>query len=111
MLAWLSRSRKAITAEVAILLAWAGTAYVPDGVVTRPEWYALAIGAAAGLGVYAVPNVLTATQVQEHVASHPEDLPVAPVTVDPAPTMDDTPAPTVLPPGEMAAPAGHDATL
>lgn len=110
MLAWLSRSRKAITAEVAILLSWAGTAYVPDGHVTRPEWYALAIAVAAGLGVYAVPNVLTGQQVQEHVASHPEDAPTV-VPADPAPTMDDSGVPPVPPPSEVAPLPGHDAAL
>lgn len=48
--------RKAVVAFLAGTLGWVGTCYVPDGHVSRPEWYALAVIAAGVLGVQQVPN-------------------------------------------------------
>jgi hypothetical protein len=52
----LARYRKAITAEVGAVLTWLSVSYVPDGHITRVEWYGLIVALAAGAGVFAVPN-------------------------------------------------------
>jgi hypothetical protein len=54
--AWLASERKAITAAVSAGLTWSLVAYFPDGVVTRPEWAALAVAVAGVLGVHSVSN-------------------------------------------------------
>jgi hypothetical protein len=61
---------KAVTALVGVVLTWGGTAYVPDGHVSRPEFYALAIALATVLGVFAVPNTPT-TWVPSNVGLTP----------------------------------------
>lgn len=48
--------RKTGAAVIGSVLTWTGAAYVPDGHITRPEWYALALALATALGVYAVTN-------------------------------------------------------
>ena len=52
----LAHYRKALTALIGAVITWAGAAYVPDGHVTRPEWFALALGLATAAGVYGVAN-------------------------------------------------------
>jgi hypothetical protein len=74
----LSRYRKTFAALVGSLLTWFNMAYVPDGVIDRAEWYALAVALAGPLGVWAVTN---STSQQE--ASEPEFPIVRPT---PAPT-------------------------
>lgn len=52
----LSSIRKSVTAFVGAGLTWAGVAYIPDGHVTRVEWFALAVAVATVAGVYGVTN-------------------------------------------------------
>lgn len=52
----LGRYSKSITALVGAVLTWTGAAYVPDGHVTRAEWFGLAVALATAVGVYAVTN-------------------------------------------------------
>lgn len=52
----LSRYRKTLAALVGGVLAWAQTAYVPDGHVDRAEWYGLAVVLAMAAGVYGIAN-------------------------------------------------------
>ena len=52
----LAAYRKTIVTMVGSVLTWAGVAYVPDGHIDRPEWYALCLALATVLGVYAVTN-------------------------------------------------------
>jgi hypothetical protein len=56
LISFLSQRRKAVAAGIGSVLTWAGTAYVPDGHVSRMEWYLLALALAAPLGVHAVAN-------------------------------------------------------
>jgi NhaP-type Na+/H+ or K+/H+ antiporter len=48
--------RKTIAAIVGTVITWLAVAYVPDGHITRAEWYGLIIAIAAALGVYVAPN-------------------------------------------------------
>lgn len=52
----LSRYRKTAAALIGTGLTWAGVAYIPDGHVSRPEWYALGVAIATAIGVYGVTN-------------------------------------------------------
>ena len=54
--------RKTIVAGIGALLTWAGTAYVPDGHVSRAELYVLAVALATAGGVYVAPNALAYRQ-------------------------------------------------
>jgi NhaP-type Na+/H+ or K+/H+ antiporter len=48
--------RKTVVAIVGTVITWLAVAYVPDGHITRAEWYGLIIAIAAALGVYVAPN-------------------------------------------------------
>jgi hypothetical protein len=76
----LSRYRKTFAALVGSLLTWAGMAYVPDGVIDRTEWYALAVALAGPLGVWAVSNATP----QQEISEAPPEFPLTRPT--PAPT-------------------------
>jgi hypothetical protein len=52
----LARYSKLIAAAIGSGLTWAGVAWVPDGHISRPEWYALAVALATAAGVYGVTN-------------------------------------------------------
>jgi hypothetical protein len=72
----LARYRKAITAEVGAVLTWLSVSYVPDGHITRVEWYGLVVAIAAGAGVFAVPND---PKLENPVAAVPPTTTSAPV--------------------------------
>ena len=52
----LATYRKTIVALVGGVLAWGQVAYVPDGSLSRDEWYGLAVALATALGVYGITN-------------------------------------------------------
>lgn len=61
--------RKTLVAIVGGTLAWAQLAIVPDGHVSRSEWYGLCAELAAAFGVYAVSNDLPQTAWHSTVAA------------------------------------------
>jgi hypothetical protein len=61
----LSRYRKTFAALVGSLLTWFNMAYVPDGVIDRAEWYALAVALAGPLGVWAVTNATVRQEISD----------------------------------------------
>jgi hypothetical protein len=63
----IARYAKTITAFIGTTLTWAGVAYVPDGHVDRPEWFALAVAVATTAGVYGVTNRPAQDQVTVQV--------------------------------------------
>ena len=84
----LGQYRKTGAALIGSALTWTGVAYVPDGHVTRPEWFALALVLATTAGVYSVENAPTPT-----VGALPAGMPtdVAPVPVEDFPATAYTP--------------------
>lgn len=61
LVALLTGARKAVVTFVGVVLTWAAVAVVPDGHVSRPEWYALAVALSTVGGVYGVSNAPKAT--------------------------------------------------
>lgn len=54
---------KFVTALLATNATWLSSAWVPDGTISRVEWYGLIVANLGALGVFGVPNALTRTQV------------------------------------------------
>jgi hypothetical protein len=74
----LAQYRKTIVAVIGAVLTWVAVAYVPDGSISREEWFALAVALATALGVYGISN---------------DDPPVPePVAEVPAPPVEEPPA-------------------
>lgn len=96
----LTNARKTVAAAIGTILTWAGVAYVPDGHVDRPEWYALAVALATVAGVYGVSNAPKPAAVAV-------GLPAEPVAV----THGEPPIPPVFAAPSDAATAASDLGL